>query len=170
MKIHFLAGAFLVTAPAFVFSSAAPAQSPNAVPMLKAAERAALFKAAGATPRGGKWYLCTEDSQQNEATIDLVRDLNGDGRPEAVVSGYGSFCYGMTGQGYTLLSRQANGSWRTIDEGTGIPEFLQTRGVGGWPDMSVGGPGFCFPVLRWNGKAYALHRHAYEGRPCRPNR
>lgn len=32
----------------------------------------------------------------------------------------------------------------------------------GWPDISVGGPGFCFPVGRWNGKKYKLHRFEYE--------
>jgi len=36
------------------------------------------------------------------------------------------------------------------------------------PDMSVGGPGFCFPVLRWNGKAYVQNRYQYEGKACRP--
>ena len=36
----------------------------------------------------------------------------------------------------------------------------------GWPDIQVGGPGFCFPVLRWNGKEYILNRHEYEGKPC----
>lgn len=153
-----------------VLAGSALAHAQQAVPKLASAERAALFKAAGATLKGGQWYGCTDDPNPSPATIDLYRDLNGDGRPEAVVSSYGSFCYGMTGQGYALLTRQANGGWRVIDGGPGIPEFLGTKGVGGWPDMSVGGPGFCFPVLRWNGKAYAVHRHQYEGKPCRPNR
>lgn len=146
------------------------ADAQQAIPKLAPQERSALFKAAGAVPKAGKWYGCTDDPNPQPATIDLYRDLNGDGKPEAIVSSYGSFCYGMTGQGYALLSRQANGSWRQIDGGSGIPEFLPTKGTGGWPDMSIGGPGFCFPVLRWNGRAYALQRHQYEGRPCRPNR
>src|SRR3546814_2334843 len=64
----------------------------------------------------------------------------------------------MTGQGYALLSKQPNGGWRMMDGGQGIPEFLATKGAGGWPDISIGGPGFCFPVVRWNGKEYAIHR------------
>lgn len=40
----------------------------------------------------------------------------------------------------------------------------------GWPDISVGGPGFCFPVERWNGKEYKLHRFEYEGKRCKPPR
>lgn len=158
-----LVAAALVASPAL-------AQPQDMVPKLAPAERAALFKASGAALKGGKWYGCAEDPNPTPATIDLFRDLNGDGRPEAIVSSYGSFCYGMTGQGYALLSKQVNGSWRLIDGGQGIPEFLKTKGAGGWPDISVGGPGFCFPVLRWNGKGYALHRHQYEGKPCRPNR
>ena len=50
-----------------------------------------------------------------------------------------------------------------------IPEFLETTGKDGWPDISVGGPGFCFPVERWNGSEYVLHRHEYEGKACKPD-
>ena len=39
-----------------------------------------------------------------------------------------------------------------------------------WPDISVGGPGFCFPVERWNGKEYKLNRFEYEGKRCKPPR
>ncbi|MFP5403517.1 MAG: hypothetical protein ACLGG2_02365 [Gammaproteobacteria bacterium] len=38
------------------------------------------------------------------------------------------------------------------------------------PDISIGGPGFCFPVVRWNGKACALHRCEYAGKRCKPPR
>ena len=40
---------------------------------------------------------------------------------------------------------------------------------GGWPDIQMGGPGFCFPVWRWNGSAYALNRFEYEGKRCKPS-
>jgi hypothetical protein len=51
-----------------------------------------------------------------------------------------------------------------------VAEILATKGAGGWPDISVGGPGFCFPVFRWNGTAYANHRLEYQGKPCRAPR
>ena len=38
----------------------------------------------------------------------------------------------------------------------------------GWQDVEIGGPGFCFPVMRWNGKQYAVLRH--EDRPRAPQR
>ena len=72
--------------------------------------------------------------------------------------------------GYWLLSRQANGGWKLMNANQGIAGFLKAKGVGGWPDIEVGGPGFCFPVLRWNGSAYRFNRHQYEGKACRPPR
>jgi hypothetical protein len=98
--------------------------------------------------------------------IEQVKDLNGDGRPDAVVTESGGICYGNTGTAFWIVSQQANGSWKSMFNNVGIAEFLSTRGVGGWPDISIGGPGFCFPVMRWNGSAYVLNRRAYEGKPC----
>ena len=51
-----------------------------------------------------------------------------------------------------------------------MPEFLKVKGVGGWPDVSLGGPGFCFPVYRWSGRAYTINRFEYEGKRCKPPR
>ena len=138
--------------------------------VLSPADKIAVFKAAGAVQRGGKWLICADQPNPSGATIEMVRDLNGDGRPEAVINESGTFCYGSTETGYAILSKQAAGGWKVIDSGSGIPSFLATKGTGGWPDMEVGGPGFCFPVQRWNGKGYALNRWQYEGKPCRPNR
>jgi len=143
----------------------ASGQSPAA---LSGADQAAIYRAAGAVQQDGKWVICTDDPAAAGASIDEVRDLNGDGHPEAVVSESGTFCYGATGTGFQLLSQQADGSWRLVTGDIGIPEFLESRGGGGWPDISIGGPGFCFPVQRWNGKEYVVQRHQYEGKACNP--
>ncbi len=113
--------------------------------------------------------VCTEDPDGSGARFELVRDLNGDGRLEAIVSEGGTFCYGRAETGFQLLSRQGDGRWRLITGDSGIPEFLNTKGKDGWPDLSIGGPGFCFPVQRWNGQDYVVHRHQYQGKPCRPD-
>lgn len=154
-------------------ATAAAAESAGA--SLSAADQAAVFKAAGAVQRKGAWVICEPPADSGApaspgATIDAVRDLNGDGRPEAVVSDSGSFCYGHAGMGFQLLSKQANGSWKVMAGNNGMPEFLKTKGKDGWPDISVGGPGFCFPVERWNGKEYALNRFEYQGKRCKPPR
>ena len=136
------------------------------------AERGAIFKAAGFVQQGGRWRtrdcMGMEGASYEPGTLDTLRDINGDGRPEALVTEGSAICYGNTGTHFWLLSKQPDGSWRPILDETAIPEFLATKGAGGWPDISLSGPGFCFPVVRWNGKAYARHRFAYEGKSCRP--
>jgi len=135
-----------------------------------AADEAAIFKAAGFTRAAGKWHTdCDQpdSGSYDPGQIETYRDLNGDGRPEALVTERGSFCYGNTGTGFWLLSKQINGSWKTLYHSQGIAIFLPTRGVAKVPDISIGGPGFCFPVVRWNGKAFVQNRLEYEGKPCK---
>ena len=91
-----------------------------------------------------------------------VRDLNGDGTAEIIITETGTFCYGATGQGFYIMQKTPAGGWKTFFESQGIPNFQATKGVGGWPDIELGGPGFCFPVVRFNGKAYANHRQKEE--------
>lgn len=149
---------------------AANAQSDAAPPPVPKAEQAKIFAAAGAARRGKGWTLCGEDVGSEGASIETYRDLNGDSRPEAVVVDGSSVCYGATGAGYALVTRDVAGKWLRLDDGPGMVTFLKTKGAGGWPDMQVGGPGFCHPVMRWDGKAYALNRHEYEGKRCKPPR
>ena len=137
---------------------------------LSPADETAAFMAAGFVLKGTQWHSCDDPTPTySPGTIEQVRDINGDNRPEAVISEGGTYCYGNTGVGYSLVSKQANSSWKLITNGTGIVNFLRTKGVGGWLDIEIGGPGFCFPVNRWNGKEYLLNRHQYEGKRCRPN-
>ncbi|MET0361960.1 MAG: hypothetical protein ABW048_09450 [Sphingobium sp.] len=154
-----LAAALFVPLPA----SAAPA------PRGAAKGDAAIFRAAGLWQRPRGWNTGCDDSGEpmTPAAIEERRDVNGDGRPEAVVVEYSSFCYGMAGQAFFLVSQQADGSWKMVANDVGIPRFLKTKGVAGWPDISIGGPGFCFPVRRWNGREYAINRREYNGKPCR---
>ncbi|MCL4720579.1 MAG: DUF642 domain-containing protein, partial [Gammaproteobacteria bacterium] len=159
---------------------AAAAPSPGAataatsgVPQgLSAAETGAVFQAAGFSQRGGQWRSGCDDPTPtySPGSVDSVADLNGDGRPEAVIVEGGTYCYGNTGLGYWLMSQQADGSWKLMSNGIGIVEILTTKGNAGWPDLSIGGPGFCFPVLRWNGQSYAQHRWEYDRKACSPPR
>ena len=134
-------------------------------------DETAAFQAAGFTRHGAQWRACEDPGtlSYSPGAIDEVRDLNGDGEPEAVITEGGTFCYGHTGAGFSVVSRQPDGAWKLIVSSIGIPVFLPERSVGGWPDIEVGGPGFCFPVLRWDGDEYRLHRHQYAGAPCKPD-
>jgi hypothetical protein len=154
----------LASAPLILFCASvlgAPAK-------LSPADEAAAFKAAGYKLKGKQWRACDDPTPSyTPGAVEEVRDLNGDGLPEVVLTEGSTSCYGNTGAGYSVVSKQADGSWKRITNGTGILTFLPTKGVGGWPDIEIGGPGFCFPVERWNGQKYVLQRHQYEGKPCR---
>ena len=135
------------------------------------AEQAAIFTAAGFKKSRGHWRTDCDQPGQGDyqpGAIETYQDLNSDGRPEAVVTEGGSFCYGNTGAGFWLLSKQANGRWAKLYSSPGMAVILATRGVGKMPDIAVGGPGFCFPVVRWNGRSYVRNRFEYEGKRCRP--
>jgi hypothetical protein len=137
---------------------------------LSPADQAAAFKAAGFTRHGSQWRACGDpaSASYSPGAIETVRDLNGDGRPEAVITEGSIACFGGDEMGYTIVSQQADQSWKPIASGTGVVQILDTKGMAGWPDLEIGGQGFCFPVERWNGKAYVLQRHQYEGKPCVP--
>lgn len=160
------ANILIASAPMLLFC-ASVLGAPETLPP---ADETAAFQAAGFTLKGKQWRACDDPTPTyTQGVIQEVRDFNGDGRPEAIITEGGTYCYGNTGAGYSLVSKQANGSWKRITSGTGILNVLSSKGVGGWPDIEIGGPGFCFPVERWNGRKYMLNRHQYEGKPCRQN-
>jgi hypothetical protein len=131
-------------------------------------DETAAFRAAGFLQEGGVWRACGDPGTEGymPGEISSAADVNGDGLPEAVITETSSFCFGMTGMGYSLVSKQKDGSWKVLSGGPGIPTFLESKGADGWPDIEVGGPGFCFPVLRWNGTEYKVDRHQYQGKLC----
>jgi hypothetical protein len=128
-----------------------------------------IFKGAGFEFADEAWRKCGDPGTMSYEPGAIMQrgDFNGDGRTDALVTEGGTYCFGMAGYGYTLVTQNADGSWRILDERIGIPEFLETKGTDGWPDIEVGGPGFCFPVIRWNGSEYVVDRSEYEGKPCR---
>ena len=153
-----IAGAMAVCA---VPAVAAPAQQAVSV-----ADRTAVMRAAGFVSKGGKWL---GGDGNCEAMIEPqdVRDLNGDGTAEIIITETGTFCYGATGQGFYIMQKTPAGGWKTFFESQGIPNFQATKGFGGWPDIELGGPGFCFPVVRYNGRDYAKFRNkAYQPGAC----
>lgn len=162
MRTHVVLASFIALLPASVLAQ----------PPLSPADRTAAFKAAGFKLVGRQWQGCGDPGTASYApgAIEEARDLNGDGRTEVVITEGSSFCYGSTESGYTLVSKQSDGTWKLITAGPGVPAFLSSKGVSGWPDIEVGGPGFCHPVHRWTGREYALHRHQYGGKACRPSR
>ena len=67
------------------------------------------------------------------------------------------------GTGFTLLSKQANGPLDAAVPVAGrAPSSWKRAAPANMPDIAVGGPGFCFPVVQWNGISYADNRFEYE--------
>lgn len=168
------------TAPAAA-SPAEPATGPASwtLPMtaksLAASDYDAIMKTAG-FKKFGKVWAADADSAKNgcgagidDALFDnrpSIRDLNGDGNPEVVVTDTGTYCYGNTGQGFAIVSWTGTG-WRNLITSSGIPMFIPRKGSP-WPDVEIGGPGFCFPRARWNGKDYSANGGwFYDGKPCK---
>ena len=135
---------------------------------LSTSDRDAAFRAAGFVRQGERWRKCIDDPSvsYSPGRIEQSGDFNGDGRPDAVVVEGSTFCNGHAGSSFHLVSKQPDGAWKLLTESSGVATFLQTKGAGGWPDIEVGGPGFCFPVERWDGQAYKLNRWEYEGKRC----
>ena len=137
---------------------------------LSGSDRAAAFRAAGFKQIGGQWRNCDapKDSVYTPGTIEQAEDLNGDGRPDAIVTEGSTFCYGGDEVGFTIVSKQADSTWKPIVASSGVVTVLKSKGTAGWPDLEIGGQGFCFPVQRWNGSEYRTLRYQYEGKACKP--
>src|SRR3546814_17704680 len=68
----------------------------------------AIMRAAGLTRSGKVWKGCEGTSEADAKSVE-IKDLNHDGRPEAIVTDSG-MCYGNTGQEFTVL-RSTPGGW-----------------------------------------------------------
>jgi hypothetical protein len=118
-------------------------------------DRAALFAAAGFTPRGDQYVRCADDTTAffMPGSIEIT-DLNQDGRPEAWVRESSSFCYGATAEAFVLLTQDDRGAWVKLIDEAGVALPLETE-HNGWPDIEVGGPGAGpFPVYQHDGTSY----------------
>ncbi|NYF33382.1 MULTISPECIES: hypothetical protein [Sphingopyxis] len=150
--------------------AAAPKAAAGANP--GAEDRDGALRAAGYRQRGGTWMTSCEadmkpvpkDSWYGVENTEM-RDLNGDGIAEAVISGGSSYCFGNTGLAFKLLAKSGT-DWKVMTDSMGIPGFYPRKGIA-WPDIEVGGPGAdCFPFLRWNGREYVYGGRSLVGRIC----
>jgi hypothetical protein len=126
---------------------------------LSAADRDAVFKAAGFKAKGNDYIRCEDDvtASYMAGRLELV-DLNGDGQPEAWVREGSVYCYGNSAEYFVLLTQNPGGSWVELLGEVGVPLELESR-HNGWPDLSVGGPGAGpFPIYFFDGSGYVRSR------------
>ena len=92
--------------------------------------------------------------------------MNKDGKEEIFVQFGNSYTSGNTETSISLFIKNTSGAYKNHLGFPGtLPDALSSVSQG-YPDLLIGGPGFEFPVLRWNGKTYAHHHmvkdDAYE--------
>jgi len=121
---------------------------------LSAAERGQVFGAIGlAVAPDGKSFLDGSCGQPADASVEF-RDMNADGKQEALVIFGNSCTSGHAGSSAVLFIRDPAGNLQAnlgfpAASADPLPEKNQ-----GYPDLLIGGPGFCFGVWRWNGATY----------------
>jgi hypothetical protein len=93
--------------------------------------------------------------------------LNGDEFEEVMISAShrdgGGGCLGTTGTTKILMIKDAAGKWQAnlgVDADT--INILPDKSHG-FPDLELGGPGYCHPVWRWNGSEYSVSKKCVNG-------
>lgn len=92
------------------------------------------------------------------AAIVFPADMNNDGEEEIFIAFGNTFTSGHTGSSIILYVPDGAGKYKTQLGFPGTPPDLLETTSKGYNDLLIGGPGFEFPVYRWNGKAYAYYR------------
>ncbi len=121
---------------------------------LSAVERQQIFESLWlAVDSTGTGYVDQSCGQPADAVVSFS-DLNGDGQQEVLVIFGNSCTSGMAGSSVLLFIKDSAG---TYQPNLGFPAASaepQSTSHLGYPDLLIGGPGFCFPVWRWDGKEY----------------
>lgn len=85
-------------------------------------------------------------------------DLNKDGVEEVFVVMDG-LLFGNTGEGVALFMRNSAGVYEQQEEVAGGIAVILDKHSNGYPELVIAGPGFEFPLYRWNGKSYTHVRN-----------
>jgi hypothetical protein len=101
------------------------------------------------------------DSTCGQPVMPSIRfpDLNGDGVPEVVVESGNGCTSGMAGTSVWAFVRDPQGRFQPNLGFPGMIAEIRTAAEGEFPELLIGGPGFCFGVWRWDGRAYVHARN-----------
>ncbi len=125
---------------------------------LTEAEQVEIFSALGlAVAPDGAGFVDTVCGQPASADVQIL-DMNGDGTSE-VLAVYGNTCTSGHAGSSVALFIERNGAYRLQLGFPGASADPLETGNEGYPDLRIGGPGFCFPVWRWDGNEYVHHRN-----------
>lgn len=119
-----------------------------------------IFKKLGFVLSGDHNQPFALDSESKEfsfAVQILPTDMNKDRNEEIFILYGNSYTSGNTGSSVVLFIKNNNGQYQTNLGFPGIPQAMSEI-KGGYNDLLIGGPGFTFPIWRWDGKQYALYK------------
>jgi hypothetical protein len=105
------------------------------------------------------------DGENQEETFDArvyPTDMNKDGLEEVFVSFGNTYTSGMTGSSIELYIKKAGGMYKANFGFPGTVPVALLTGNAGYPDLLIGGPGFEFPVWKWNGTQYVFSKKMKE--------
>ena len=129
----------------------------NVKSKLTATEKNKIAALTGFVLSGNKDQPFAMDKDSKDYPFSAVvspTDPNKDGSEEIFITYGNSYTSGNTGSSINLYIKNTAGVYTLHLGFPGIsPDILTTTNLG-YPDILVGGPGFEFPVLRWNGKTY----------------
>jgi hypothetical protein len=126
---------------------------------LTESQQAEIFEALGLrVAEDGQSFVDGSCGQPADASVQ-IEDWNGDGVNEVLVD-FGNTCVsGMAGTSVALFVRDSTSHYRVNLGFPGMIDQKLATKSSGYPDLRIGGPGFCFPIWRWNGKEYAFLRN-----------
>ena len=85
-------------------------------------------------------------------------DMNNDGKEEIFIVLNSAAVYGNVGSNFLLFIKNASGAYNLQKEASGgLPVIFASKNMG-YNDLMIGGPGFLFPVYRWNGTKYIPYK------------
>jgi len=120
-------------------------------------EKNLIAKSLGFILSGNKDLPFAQDKDSKDypfASTVMPTDMNKDGKEEIFITYGNSYTSGNAESSVILFIKNAAGVYEMNLGFPGVtPDVLTTMNKG-YPDLIVGGPGFDFPVLRWNGKTY----------------
>lgn len=129
--------------------------------VLTVEERNGIYKSLGFVLSGDATQPFALDKESKDFPFTVMvfpTDLNKDGKEELFISFGNSYTSGNTGSSIAFFVKDAKNVYTNQFGFPGtLPDVLATLNKG-YPDLLIGGPGFEFPVWRWNGSAYVLNR------------
>jgi len=121
---------------------------------LSAAERQLIFDGLWLAVDSAGTGFVDQSCGQPAGAVVTFSDWNGDGNTEVLVISGNSCTSGMAGSSAVLFIKDSAGTYRP---NLGFPAASadpQSTSNLGYPDLLIGGPGFCFPLWRWDGTEY----------------